>query len=159
MDNGADVILLGTEFTEIWVPLSRTEQVMKLFKERFDEGGFEATGYYATELYAANASSFWLSPSYGEPVFRVDLFWYKGNAGDPAIRDGFYAQFWDLLRQKGIPFRLHWGKFLPEYDYGDWAAYLRTQYPKWDDFMALRATRDPRNVFLTKYWRRHLAVL
>lgn len=66
------------------------------------------------------------------------------------------AQFWKLFRDEGIPFRLHWGKYLPEYDHADWATYFRSQYPKWDAFVALRQQRDPKNVFLTNYWRRHL---
>lgn len=156
MDNGVDDVMLGTEFTEIWIPLSQTQKTMALLKKHFDENGLSATGYFSTELYASKASSFWMSPSYGEPVFRVDLFWYVNNDGDPATKDGFYAQFWKLLRDERIPFRLHWGKYLPEYDYPDWAAYFRSQYPKWDDFSALREQRDPKNVFLTDYWRRHL---
>lgn len=156
MDNEADDLLLGTEFTEIWIPISYTEQVMRLLDEEFKTKGVEATGYYSTELYAGYKSDFWLSPAYKEDMFRIDFFWYINNEGNPAARDGYFAQFWDLLRKRNIPFRLHWGKFLPEYDYADWAAYLRQQCPKLDDFLALREKRDPGNVFLTDYWRWHL---
>jgi len=45
---------------------------------------------------------------------------------------------------------------MPEYDFENWAAYYRAQYPRWDDFMALREKRDPKNIFLTDYWSRHL---
>jgi D-arabinono-1,4-lactone oxidase len=156
MDNAAGDILLGTEFTEIFIPLSYTERVMQLLRKHFDEHGITATGYYATELYAGYKSKSWLSPSYQEDTVRVDVFWYINNEGNPAGREGFFKLFWDLFRANNIPFRLHWGKFLPEYDFTEWAAYFRSQYPKWDDFMALRAQRDPKNIFLTDYWRRHL---
>jgi D-arabinono-1,4-lactone oxidase len=89
-------------------------------------------------------------------MLRVDAFWYTNNEGNPAGQDGFFKQFWDLFRANNIPFRLHWGKFLPEYDFQEWAVYFRSQYPRWDDFMKLRAQRDPKNIFLTDYWRRHL---
>ncbi len=55
-----------------------------------------------------------------------------------------------------IPFRLHWGKYIPGYDFKDWAEYYRSQYPKWDDFMKLREQRDPKNIFLTNYWKLRL---
>ena len=117
-------------------------------------------GYYSTELYAGKQSSYWLSPAYEKDVFRIDFFWFKNNEGNPAAKaigkDGFFSQFWEKLREEKIPFRLHWAKFMPEYDYDDWAKYLRSQYPRWDDFMKLREKRDPKNIFLTDYWSLHL---
>lgn len=158
MDNAANDILLGTEFTEIWIPLEYTQKTMQVLNEHFTKTGYTGTGYYSTELYASQKSNFWLSPAYQQDVFRVDVFWYLGNAGNPALKEGFYAQFWNLLRQHEIPFRLHWAKFLPEYDYKDWGDYFKSQYPKWDDFMELRKQRDPKNIFLTDYWKRHLVI-
>ncbi len=156
MDNGADDVLMGTEFTEMWIPLKYTSKVMQLLKHQFDDKKFEATGYYATELYTGIKSNFWMSPSYMTDTFRVDLFWYINNSGNPAGKDGYFGQFWELLRKNNVPFRLHWGKFRPEYDYKEWVSYFREQQPRWDDFMKLRAERDPRNIFLTNYWHRHL---
>ena len=156
MDNHADDESLGTEFTEIFVPLEKTAEAMRLLKDHFDRGGYDAAGFYAQELYAGFRSEFWLSPNYRQETFRIDPFWYIDNEGDPSARDGFFAQFWELLRKHDIPFRLHWGKYLPNYDHREWAAYYRQQYPRWDDFMALRKRRDPANVFLTEYWRLHL---
>ena len=34
-----------------------------------------------------------------------------------------------------------------------WVDFFRAQYPRWDDFLRLRAERDPNNIFLTDYWR------
>jgi hypothetical protein len=156
MDNGANDVLMGTEFTEIWIPLADTQRAMVLLDKMFKEGKFKATGYYSTELYAGKQSSYWLSPSYNRDVFRIDFFWFSTNEGNPAAKDGFFSQFWNALRNENIPFRLHWAKFLPEYDFEDWAAYFKSQYPRWDDFMRLREKRDPKNIFLTNYWSRHL---
>jgi D-arabinono-1,4-lactone oxidase len=36
--------------------------------------------------------------------------------------------------------------------------YLRERYPKWDDFMKLRAEYDPKQLFVNTYWRRHLGI-
>lgn len=156
MDNAADDISLGTEFTEIFIPIDQTEKVMQLMKAHFDRNGYDATGYYCVEIYAGYHSDFWMSPSFQQDTLRIDIFWYIDNEGDPAAADGYFRQFWDLLVDNDIPFRLHWGKYLPEYDFDKWAEYLKARYPKWDDFLELRKLRDPGDVFLTDYWRRHL---
>jgi D-arabinono-1,4-lactone oxidase len=165
MDNGADDELLRTEFTETWIPVGRTQEVMQLLNRHFtepsdDHEALRRTGTYAWELYGAMPTRFWLSAAhsggddeYKDGVFRVDPYWFADNAGDPART--FYPQLWDLLRDNGIPFRLHWGKFQPIYEPHDrrWVDFFRAQYPRWDDFLRLRAERDPNNIFLTDYWR------
>jgi D-arabinono-1,4-lactone oxidase len=154
MDTSADDRLMGTEFTELWMPITKTVEVMQTLQQFFTTGGLTATGTYAIEIYGAAASNFWLSPSYKEPVMRVDVFWFSKNAGHPSRQGGFYDQFWKLLKPLG--FRLHWGKGLPEYDYPGWAQYFRQQWPKLNDFLALREQMDPQGLFLTAYWKRHL---
>ncbi|UQA57364.1 D-arabinono-1,4-lactone oxidase [Polyangium aurulentum] len=156
MDNGMDDVLMPTLFTEIWIPLSRTREVMTTLRDFFERGGLDATGTYSFELYAAKASPFWLSASYGEPVFRVDVFWFGYNAGDPT--KDFYPKFWDLLAPFG--FKLHWGKYLPNdpAPLKSWAKYLSQQFAHWNDFLAQRARLDPKNIFLTSYWREHLGL-
>ena len=69
--------------------------------------------------------------------------------------EGFFAGLWTLLRDNGVPFRLHWGKYQPAYRPGDhsWVEFFAAQYPRWDDFLRLREQRDPRGIFLTDYWR------
>jgi D-arabinono-1,4-lactone oxidase len=165
MDNAADDVLLPTEFTEIWVPVRRTREVMGLLREYFSESGddheaFRRTGTYAWELYAAMPTRFWINPSHttGEDewrdgAFRVDPYWFTENAENPA--EGFFLRPWEMLRRAGVPFRLHWGKFHPIYPPGDrnWVDFFRAQYPRWDDFLRLRAERDPNNIFLNRYWR------
>jgi hypothetical protein len=165
MDNGVDDTLLPTEFTEPWVPVTRTHEVMQLLNAYFTDArdkheALRRTGTYAWELYSAMPSPFWLSPAYSsgddefkDGVLRIDPYWFGDNAGNPA--EDFYPGLWELLRDNGIPFRLHWGKFQPVYERGDrgWVDFFRSQYPRWDDFLALRAERDPNNIFLTEYWR------
>jgi FAD/FMN-containing dehydrogenase len=165
MDNGVSDILVPTEFTEAWIPLPRTQETMALLHAHFSEPDEDAeayrrTGTYVWELYAAKPSRFWLSPSYTagddewrDGAFRVDPYWFADSAGNPA--ETFFAGLWELLREHDIPFRLHWGKFQPVHAPGDrtWVDYFRTQYPRWDDFLRLRAERDPNNIFLTGYWR------
>jgi hypothetical protein len=170
MDNGVSDILVPTEFTETWIPLPRTQQTMALlhayFTEPADDGeAFRRTGLYVWELYCAMPSPFWLSPAYAagddewkDGAFRVDPYWFADSAGDPA--ETFFRRLWELLRDNDIPFRLHWGKFQPVYGRGDrtWVDHFAGQYPRWEEFLALRAQRDPNNIFLTGYWRDRLGL-
>jgi hypothetical protein len=170
MDNQADDELLPTEFTEIWVPLAYTERAMKLLHDYFtepeDDGeSYRRTGLYAWEFYAAMPTRLWMNASHSsgddewkDGVFRIDPYWFAENPDDPSVT--FWPQFWELLRDDGIPFRLHWGKYQPPASPDDrgWVDYFRSQYPRWDDFMALRRERDPNNIFLTSYWRDRLGL-
>jgi hypothetical protein len=157
MDNGIDDVLMPTFFTEIWIPVSKTQAVMTALRDFFVKGGLSATGTYSFEIYGTRASPFWMSPSSdGEAVVRIDVFWFGYNAGNPAV--DLYPQFWNLLAPFG--FKLHWGKFLPNDPPPEkkWAKYLASQYKHWDDFMSVRAKLDPSNIFLTDYWREHLGL-
>ena len=150
MDNDIDDKLMPTDFTEIWIPISKTKEVMQKLRDFYREGGYEATGSYSCELYAAKKSAFWMSPAHGTDVFRVDVFWFGYNEGNPAV--DYYTQFWDLLT-KDFDCRFHWGKHMPVNP-----EYLSRQYPKWKDFMALREKMDPKQIFVTEYWHDRLGI-
>ena len=163
MDNAADDVLLHTAFTEIWVPITRTLEAMQLLQQYFDEPArahesYRRTGLNAWELYAAQPTELSMSASHNKPaaewadgVFRIDPYWFAANLDDPVTT--FYSPLWTLFRKSTIPFRLHWGKYQPASDTTTWAAFFKTQYPRWDAFLKLRAARDPSGTFLTRYWR------
>jgi D-arabinono-1,4-lactone oxidase len=165
MDNAASDVLIPTEFTEAWIPLGRARDAMTLLRDWFaapvdDGAALRRCGTYAWELYAAMPERFWLNPAYSDGAdewrdgaLRIDPYWYAGNAADPV--DTLFAGLWHLLRDAGIPFRLHWGKFQPRRPVGDrtWVDFFAAQYPRWDDFLALRAQLDPDDIFLTDAWR------
>ena len=158
MDNQMDDQLWPTWFTELWIPIEKTAEVMQALQTFYAGGGnravaYEHTGAFSCELYAAKKSQFWMSPAYERDVFRVDVFWFATNAGSPEA--SFYPQFWELL--KPFAFRPHWGKFLPPAS-SDWTAYYRAGSPRLDDFLALRAKLDPSQVFVNAYWRAHLGI-
>ena len=163
MDNTVSDGLLGTEFTEIWVPIQHAQTVMNLYNDLFDQRGTDVTGYFSTEVYGGPPSAGWMHPGYtdGSDAYkdgcvRIDVYWYRDNAGTPNLDDGFFDPYWEVLYDNNIPFRLHWGKFIPRYAFARWAAYYRANLPRFDDFMALRAARDPDDLFFTDYWRLRL---
>lgn len=157
MDNQISDDLMPTVFTELWMPIDRALQVMTTLRDFYAGGGYARTGTYACEIYGAKASDFWLSPSYGTDVVRVDLYYFGRSATSPD--QSFYPQFWakEVLGQYG--YRPHWGKYLPAGDDPDFgAAYLASAYPRFDDFMKLRQEWDPAQVFVTDYWGSHLGI-
>jgi D-arabinono-1,4-lactone oxidase len=165
MDNGVSDVLVPSEFTEAWIPLPRAEQTMRALRDYFaapqdDHEALRRTGTFSWELYSAMPERFWMNASHSsgedewrEGVLRVDPYWFVGNSAEPERT--MFAGLWNLLREADIPFRLHWGKFQPPVTAGDrtWVEFFRAQYPRWDDFLRLRAERDPNNIFLTEYWR------
>jgi hypothetical protein len=152
MDNRVNDRLVPVEFTEIWIPLEKTALAMQKMRDFYKQAGYPATGSFSCEIYAAKKSDFWLSPSYDRHVLRIDIFWFKYNYGDPA--KVYYPQFWNLLMSdKDISCRFHWGKYMPINP-----EYLKMQYPKLNDFLSIRKTMDPNNIFLTEYWRERLGI-
>jgi D-arabinono-1,4-lactone oxidase len=153
MDNPMSDTSLPTTFTEIWVSLDDAAEVMSLLRAHFRERGFAATGAFIFEIYAARASRFWMHAGHGRDSLRIDIFWFERNPEDPTTT--FFVQFWELLRPFG--YRLHWGKHLPRND--DLGVhYLRRQFPRWDDFLALRRSLDPAGIFLNRHFRKALGV-
>lgn len=153
MDNQMSDKLFPVWFTELWIPIEQTQAVMNFLKTFYEDP--ENAGIFSVELYAAKASQFWLSPAYKTDVFRIDVFWFAKDDGNPA---DYYDRFWRALPAAGFDFRPHWGKYLPDPNGPQGIAYLRDQYPRWADFMALRQQMDPHNLFLTPYWKHQLGL-
>ena len=143
---------MPVDFTEIWIPLDKSEEVMVALRDFYKKTGYKATGSFNCEIYSAKQSDFWMSPAYERDMIRVDIFWFGYNAGNPA--KNYYPQFWDLLMSnRDLSCRFHWGKYMPIAP-----EYLKRQYPKWDAFMALRDKMDPHKIFLTDYWKERLGI-
>lgn len=156
MDNQMDDQLWPTQFTELWVPLEHTGDVMNALKDHYAGDGtaasaYAATGAFSCEVYGAKESDAWLSPAYGTDVVRIDVFRFGRDA--PTDPRGFYDAFWEVLKPFG--FRPHWGKWLPKAS-ADWRAYYAEQLPRLEDFKALREQWDPDGIFLSDYWKDHL---
>ncbi len=153
MDNQMDDRLMKVVFTELWIPIEHTGAVMRALRDHYDKNGLSATGIFTCELYATNKSDFWMSPAYDKDVFRVDIFLSGNDLFDP---QEYYQQFWDLLAP--YSFRTHWGKWQPgttddANGVKKWRDYLKGLYPKWDEFLSMRNTMDPDQIFVNEYWR------
>ncbi|WP_158501890.1 FAD-binding protein [Vitiosangium sp. GDMCC 1.1324] len=168
MDDQISDRQMPTVFSELFIDITQADKVMALLQEYFnprsdetealtDAQGMNRTGAYAFEVYPGCRSPFWMSPSYGRDSIRLDVFWFRA-AADRKTREAFFERFWNLLREAGIDFRAHWGKYLPPPGSKAGADYLRSQYPMWDRFLELRRRMDPQDLFLTTYWKEHLGL-
>lgn len=159
IDDQADVDGdIHTLFSELWFPVEQLDEVMKRLENLFQENP-KAAGNFIVELYCAKESPYWLSPSYGHPAFRVDLYWWNKNIGDP---NTYFGIFWNkLLTIPGA--RMHWGKYLPipGKKYGNalfTAKQLSINYPHFEEWQQLREEMDPHQIFVTDYWRQVLNI-
>ena len=154
MDNQMSDKLMPVWFTELWIDINQSEQVMDTLKAWYDAQPITIDLSFSTEIYAARQNDFWLSPSYQQDVIRIDVFWFGHNKGNPA---DFYQSFWDLLAP--FNYRPHWGKYIPDTVNGtSGVTYISEQYSKWNDWMALRDKLDPNQVFVNDYWRGKLGI-
>ena len=142
-------------YSEIWVNMNDAQKLVSTFQNHYQSAGYAATWVYCVEVLAAKQSNFWMSPGYGQDSIRISIMWWLDNTEQPME---YYQQFWDLLKQNNIAFRLHWGKYLPPPTSNEGATYLQQQYPKWNNFIALRKQMDPNNIFLNSYWKTQLDI-
>ena len=158
--------LVPVQFTEIFVPLRHATELVRTMEAHFKhlpndpESVYERTGLFTFELYAAKRSWSWLSPAFSngadewvDGAFRFNAYWLTTDGKPPA--KGPVGGVWKVVRESGIPFRLHWGKLQPGVDPPvdpTWVEMLRARYDHWQRFLDLRSERDPGNMFLTPYW-------
>jgi hypothetical protein len=157
MDNQMSDKLFPVWFTELWIDIDQTQAVMDALKAYYNQPTDPFLSF-SCEIYAAGHNDFWLSPAYQTDVIRIDIFWFGNNLGDPYA---FYQNFWDLLAP--FKFRPHWGKYIPMVINPQSAPvsgtdYLSGNYPKWNDWMALRQKMDPKQLFVNDYWRSILGI-
>lgn len=151
--------LINTAFCEMWFPRDQLNEVMRRLKDLFAANPL-AAGNFIVELYSAKQSPFMLSPAEGHDAFRVDLYWWQRNlAGD---ENHYFGLFYEKLHDvPGI--RFHWGKHIPHpgETYGHYTfqpEHLQKNYSKLADFLGWREKMDPKQLFVTDYWRQLLGI-
>lgn len=154
MDDPIDHTILPCSFTELFIPLERTPEVMRTLQECVAQDPSGWMGTFAIELYAGKRSRFWLSPSYGADMLRVDVVEIARGRGR-SERD-LFAKAWAALAP--FDFRYHWAKHMAAASGELGHAYVRQRYPMWRDFMRVREHFDPDQLFVSTYWREHLGI-
>lgn len=101
----------------------------------------DVRSYAAIEVGLVAADDIWLSPAYQRDSAFVRLRRFRGTGVAP-----LESTFADVLDRYDA--RPHWGS-----RHGKEGSELAALYPRWKDFLALRAKLDPRGVFLNDYLR------
>lgn len=154
-DNQIDDDKMPVVFTELWIPLSRADEVMLTLRELFARSRLAATGTLCVEIYPAKKRAAWLSPSHGEHVVRVDpfVFWVDDETRREAI-EHFFPQYWKALAK--FHYRNHWGKVLDPDPKA--VAQREGAFQRLAEFRELRKQYDPNGIFLNDYWRDRLGI-
>jgi len=153
MDDAMEETFLPTRFTEIWLPLEKTGEVLRRLRAHYLAHGGAASGVFALEIYGAPANDLWGSPGYGRDSLRLNYFWFDKTPGNPA--QTYFPQFWDLFAD--LSPRFHWAKLMPEPSTPA-AVAMRASLPRLPDLLAERALRDPSDLFLSDAWRARLGL-
>jgi len=180
MDKDVNYAIIPVVFTELWFPINRSTEVMKIVETVFSK---DIKTLFAIEFYAGAKSNSWLSASGPWPdsvdegdgtVLRVDVYYFPYNAEpgvDPKnlVSNGkqFYSKIWNDIKSRcaknknsagelnPIPFKFHLGKYAG--DIGKTDQY-RKQYKKWDDWHKKREDMDPDSIFTNNYWSDKLRI-
>lgn len=146
MDNDIDERYLPTRFTEIWLPLEASGEVLRRLQRAMETQGMSAAGTFALEIYAAGKSPFWGSPGFGRDSLRLNWFWFDRSPRDPV--EQFFPQFWRLFED--LEPRYHWGKLMPKSGPRPWPALAK--------LLERRPHYDPEGIFLTGPWKARLGL-
>ncbi|MBP2707050.1 FAD-binding protein [Microbispora sp. RL4-1S] len=127
---------------EYAIPREHLAQALRETRDLVERAGWTVT--FPVEVRVTPPSDAWLSTAYGRDSAYVACHVYR-----PTPNPAYFAGVEEIMTRLGG--RPHWGK-LHTRD----AAYLRTVYPRFADFLALRDELDPRGLFANDYTDRVL---
>jgi FAD/FMN-containing dehydrogenase len=145
---GQDALMLNTPMpirhreTEAALPMTRAPEALEQVLGLFGQGRPAAN--FPLEMRFVRRDDIWMSPAQGADTCQIGA--YTTNGPDCTT---YFDRFWQVLRPLGA--RPHWGKEL-DHD----ASEIRSLYPEFERFVALRAALDPDAVFGSRFLRRML---
>lgn len=151
MDNKLSYAILPITLFEVFIPFDRAQEVANVLRNYYLTQGVSATSNTAFEIYTGRKSKFWLSPSYNTDVVRVGWYWFGTNTRGTA--PGYFRQFADLM--KPFKYRCHWGKYLFDDFSGE---RVHEVYPMLKKWLKIRNEMDPKQIFVTPYWRKIFSI-
>jgi len=122
---------------EYSVPADRMKAVLEEIRDALNLEQFAV--HFPIECRYVRGDDLWLSPANGRDSAYIAVHMYRGMP----YKD-YFAKVEEICRRHGG--RAHWGKM-----HTMKADQLRAAYPKWEDFMRLRAQLDPEGMFLNPY--------
>mmetsp|Transcript_6349 Transcript_6349/g.16555 ORF Transcript_6349/g.16555 Transcript_6349/m.16555 type:complete len:494 (+) Transcript_6349:98-1579(+) len=105
---------------------------------------------FPVDIRFSAADDIWLSPAYGRDTAWIGIP-SKRPFGKETPHAAMFSRFEEIMQRHGG--RPHWAK-----EHSVRAPQLRALYPRWADFLAVRARLDPDETFLNPYLRELLGV-
>ncbi|SDU58295.1 D-arabinono-1,4-lactone oxidase [Gordonia westfalica] len=130
---------------EYAIPLESVPEALREIRAMLDRRRFRVS--FPIEVRAAAADDLMLSTATGRRSGYIAVHRYHRD--DPADSAAYFADVESILT--GLGGRPHWGKMHTRD-----AEYLRSVYPRFDEFLAVRDRYDPARVFANDYLRRVL---
>lgn len=119
------------------IPLEHFDACMRRVKAMVETGKYEV--FFPIECRFVKGDDCWLSPAY-----QRDSAYIAVHVPAKAPHETYFRDMEALFMEyDGRP---HWGKM-----HTRTAENLRTTYPQWDDFLALRQQLDPKGLFLNDH--------
>ena len=128
--------------SEFAIPVDALPDVVREIDALVTRRGWQIS--FPIECRAAAADDVWMSTAYGRESAYVAVHRYHREPHEP-----YFSACEEILREHGG--RPHWGKM-----HGMTRRDLAASYPKFDDFLVLRDSLDPRRVFANAYLDRVL---
>jgi L-gulonolactone oxidase len=128
------------------LPIERTADALLELRALIARRGHPA--HLPIEVRFARGDGIWLSPCHGRDTAYVGVIAYM-PFGRASEHRAFFVDYERLMARLGG--RPHWAK-----RFGPDAAELGALYPRWRDFLELRARLDPSRVFANAYTDRVL---
>jgi FAD-linked oxidoreductase len=122
---------------EYALPLDRIPQALRKIRTMIIRRGFRIS--FPIEVRAAAADDLMLSTANGRDTGYIAIHRYHGDR-----IDGYFDEVERIMVDHGG--RPHWGKMHTRH-----ADYLRSVYPRFDEFLAIRGDLDPERVFTNPY--------
>lgn len=126
------------------IPREYTKAVITEIQQCIEQQQFNV--HFPIECRFVRADDIWLSPAYQRESAYIAVHMYRGMP----YRDYFEQIEAIFRRYQGRP---HWGKMHTRN-----AQELAMLYPRWHDFLRVRAELDPHGVFLNDYLRTLFAI-
>ena len=119
------------------IPAEHFSTVLAEIEACIDREQFEV--HFPIECRFVHADDIWLSPAYQRESAYIAVHMYRGMP-----YESYFEHIEAIFRRyQGRP---HWGKM-----HTQTAESLATLYPHWHDFRRIRATLDPKGLFLNPY--------
>jgi L-gulonolactone oxidase len=143
---------------EMFVAAADAGPVLDEFRAYMEQPEVRAARDPAVRLFTGvryvQGDDIWLSPCYGRAtaVISFIVFGSRTDGGNQTAM-GLYARELERISRDGYGGRPHWGKVA-------WSghAHLAAVYPRWADFLRLRAKLDPHGMFVNAYLEDKLGI-